>query len=186
MLNILASNLVPHTWLFLHRIFNQQHSCFAEIFPQSFVRLPYPCQISIRNNKRTPCSRFLHEKLMRPQLAKKFPTFYGTRWFITPFTRTLHLSLSWVRLIQSLPLYQRMETHFNIIHLCVSGFSKWLVSFRFPHQKPCKHFPLPHVPHAPPIAFFLSWTPEKYLVRGTDHIAAHHAVYSTSLLPRFS
>jgi hypothetical protein len=47
-----------------------------------------------RTNERTPWNRVLREKLMCPQLAKKFPTFYGTRWFITPFTRALDLSLS--------------------------------------------------------------------------------------------
>jgi hypothetical protein len=32
-----------------------------------------------------------------------FPEFYGTRRFITEFTRTLHLSLSWARPIQCTP-----------------------------------------------------------------------------------
>jgi hypothetical protein len=31
------------------------------------------------------------------------PAFYGTRWFITVFTRALHRSLFWARSIQSLP-----------------------------------------------------------------------------------
>ena len=34
------------------------------------------------------------EKLTGFQLFKKFPAFYGTRRFITAFTRTRHLSLS--------------------------------------------------------------------------------------------
>jgi hypothetical protein len=41
----------------------------------------------------TPWSRVLPEKLKRPELLKKFPTFYGTRRFITVFTRASHLSL---------------------------------------------------------------------------------------------
>jgi hypothetical protein len=48
-----------------------------------------------------PWSRVLPEKLKRPEL-KKFPAFYGTRRFITAFTRACHLSLSWARLIQSM------------------------------------------------------------------------------------
>jgi len=36
----------------------------------------------------------LLEKLTAPQLVKKFPTFYGTRRFITAFTRARHLFLS--------------------------------------------------------------------------------------------
>jgi hypothetical protein len=43
----------------------------------------------------TPWSRRgLLEKLTVSQLVKKFPTFYGTRRFITAFTRACHLSLS--------------------------------------------------------------------------------------------
>jgi hypothetical protein len=34
---------------------------------------------------------------------KNFPTFYGTRWFITVFTRALQWFLSWARSIQSIP-----------------------------------------------------------------------------------
>ena len=36
----------------------------------------------------------LREKLIIPQLVKKFPAFYETRRFITAFTRARHLSLS--------------------------------------------------------------------------------------------
>jgi hypothetical protein len=42
----------------------------------------------------TPWSRVLPEKLKRPELLKKFPAFYGTRRFITAFSRARHLSLS--------------------------------------------------------------------------------------------
>jgi hypothetical protein len=42
----------------------------------------------------TPWSRVLPEWLKRPELLKKFPAFYGTRRFITAFTRARHLSLS--------------------------------------------------------------------------------------------
>jgi hypothetical protein len=51
----------------------------------------------------TPCSRVLLEKLIVLQLVKKFPAFYGTRRFITAFTSTRHLSLSWASSIQSMP-----------------------------------------------------------------------------------
>jgi hypothetical protein len=39
------------------------------------------------------------------QLLKNFPTFYGTRRFITAFTRALHWSLPWARSIWSIPSY---------------------------------------------------------------------------------
>jgi hypothetical protein len=51
----------------------------------------------------TPWSRDLAEKLRGFQLVKKFPEFYGTRRFITAFTKARHLSLFWARSIQSTP-----------------------------------------------------------------------------------
>jgi hypothetical protein len=50
----------------------------------------------------TPWSRVLPEELKRPKLLKKFPAFYGTRRFVTLYTRARHLSLSWAILIQSM------------------------------------------------------------------------------------
>ena len=50
----------------------------------------------------TAWSRVLLEKLTFCQLVKKFPTFYGTRRFITAFTCARHLSLSWASSIQSI------------------------------------------------------------------------------------
>jgi len=51
----------------------------------------------------TPWSRVLLEKLTVFQLLKKFPTFYGTRKFITAFTSARNLSLSWANSIQFIP-----------------------------------------------------------------------------------
>jgi hypothetical protein len=45
----------------------------------------------------------LLEKLPIAQPLKNFPAFYGTRRFITVFTRALHWSLSWANSIQSTP-----------------------------------------------------------------------------------
>jgi len=42
----------------------------------------------------TPWSGVLLEKLTGSQLVKKFPTFYGTRRFITAFTSARHIALS--------------------------------------------------------------------------------------------
>jgi len=43
------------------------------------------------------------EKLTVSQLVKKSAAFYGTRMFITVFSRSRHWSLSWARWIQSTP-----------------------------------------------------------------------------------
>ena len=50
----------------------------------------------------TSWCRVLLEKLTGLQLVKKFPTFHGTRRFITALTGVRHLSLSWASPIQSI------------------------------------------------------------------------------------
>jgi len=50
-----------------------------------------------------PCSTVLLEQLTGSQPVKKFPTFYGTRRFITAFTSARQLSLSWASSIHSMP-----------------------------------------------------------------------------------
>ena len=50
----------------------------------------------------TPWCRILLEKLTGLQLVKKFPSFHGTRRFITALTSVRHLSLSWACPIQSI------------------------------------------------------------------------------------
>jgi hypothetical protein len=65
----------------------------------------------------TPCSWALLEKRSLVQLPKNFPGFYETLRFIIVFTRALHLSLSWVRSIQSIPSHPiSLKIHFSIIH----------------------------------------------------------------------
>jgi hypothetical protein len=50
-------------------------------------------QTRIITNQPSPLSRVLLEKLTVTQLVKKFPAFYGTRRFITVFTKADHCSL---------------------------------------------------------------------------------------------
>jgi len=50
-----------------------------------------------------PWSRVLLEKLTVTHLVKEVSAFYGTRRFVTAFTRSRHWSLSWARWIQSTP-----------------------------------------------------------------------------------
>jgi hypothetical protein len=63
----------------------------------------------------------LLEKLPTVQLLKNFPEFCGTQRFITMFTRALHWSLSWARLIQSIPSHPiSLKIYINIVqHLCL-------------------------------------------------------------------
>jgi hypothetical protein len=92
----------------------------------------------------------LLEKLPILQQLKNFPAFYGTRRFITAFTRALHWSLSWARSIQSIPSHP--NSHRSILILSnppTSWSSQWSFSFWISHQYHiCFHL-LPHSCYMP-------------------------------------
>ena len=77
--------------------------------------------------------RVLLEKLTGLQLVKKFPTFHGTRGFITALTSVRHLSLSWASPIQS--IYPHPTSWRSILilytHLCL-GLPSSLLPSGFP------------------------------------------------------
>jgi hypothetical protein len=52
---------------------------------------PRDQHVTIKSNVLTTCSRIVLEKLIVPQVVKKFPAFYGTQTFITQFTIAHHL-----------------------------------------------------------------------------------------------
>ena len=85
----------------------------------------------------TQWSRVLLEKLTGFQLVKKFPAFYGTQWFIITYARVRHLSLSWVRSIQSVPPIplQRRSSLILSSHLHL-GLPSGLCPSSFPTKTP--------------------------------------------------
>jgi hypothetical protein len=124
----------------------------------------------------TPCSRVLLEKLTGFWLVKNFPSFYGTRRFITAFTRASHLSLSWVSSIQSILPH---PTSWRSILIFSSHLRLGLSSGLLPSGFPCNpvHAPPPYTPHALPVSFFSILSPAQYWVRSTDPGAPHYVVY---------
>ena len=138
------------------------------IFTQCITGKSYYCTHLL-----TPWSR-LFQKLTDSQLGKKFPAFYGTWRFITEFTRTHHLYLSWARLIQPklhIPISEDPSYYFPPIYAWV-----------FP-PKHCRHlFSPPYLLHALPSSFVSIWSPKWHLVRRTYHKAPHYVVFSTPLL----
>ena len=86
-------------------------------------------------NLLTPQSRVHLEKLTGFQLVKKFPTYYGTRRFITGFTSDRHLSLSWAISIQSTPAH---PTSWRSILILSSHLLLGLRSGLFPSDFPTK------------------------------------------------
>jgi hypothetical protein len=93
----------------------------------------------------TPWSRVLLEKLTGLFLVTKFPTFYGTRSFITTFTSARQLSLSWTSPIQSIP---PQPTSWRSILILSSHLRLGLPCGLFPSGLPTK--PL-YTPHSSPI-----------------------------------
>ena len=87
----------------------------------------------IYGHQLTPWSKVLLKTLTVPQLANKFPAFYGTRRFTTVLTTASHLSLSWGRWVESMPS-AFYNLHFNIILLSMITSHKWSLFHRFPHQ----------------------------------------------------
>ena len=101
----------------------------------------------------TPWYRVLLEKLTGLQLVKKFPTFHGTRRFITALTSVSHLYLSWASSIQSIyphPTSWRsiliLSTHLRLEVSRVVSVPP--VSPARPYTSPSPH---PYVPLAQPM-----------------------------------
>ena len=120
----------------------------------------------------TPWCRVLLEKLTGLQLVKKFPSFHGTRRFITALTSVHHLSLSWASPIQS--IYPH-PTSWRSILILSTHLRLGLPSGSFPPVSPARPYthpsPHPYAPHAQSISFFSILSPAQYWVRSTNHLA---------------
>ena len=66
------------------------------------------------------------------QLVNKYPTFYRTRWVITAFTRSHHLSLSWARSNQPMPPHPTSWQSILIFLILYSYLCPGLPSGLFP------------------------------------------------------
>jgi len=108
--------------------------------------------VSVCEKLTNPWSTVLAEKLTHSQLVKKFSTFYRHWKFTTAFTTTHHVSVSWVRSIQSKhpPSITFLKIQFNFSsHLCLGLPSGLFPSVSPP--KPSMHIsPAPKVLHAQP------------------------------------
>ena len=85
----------------------------------------------------TPCSRVLLEKLTGSAASQKIPRIFGTRKFLTVFTRARHMSLSWANSIES---PQPPPTSWRSILILSShlrlGLLNCLFPSSFPNQNP--------------------------------------------------
>jgi hypothetical protein len=126
--------------------------------------------IYMTNNKLTPWNWVNLEQPPVVQLLKKFSGFYGTRRFITVFTRALHWSLSWARLIQSVPPYFISGRSILILstHLRL-GISNGLFPSGFPTNILYAFLFSPFVLHNPSISSSLSWSFCLYLTKSASY-----------------
>ena len=81
----------------------------------------------------TPLYKVLLEKLTGLQLVKKFPTFYGTRRFITALTSVHHLSLSCASPIQT-TVYDTVQNYKIIYCVQIPTFQSSFVCSKFRNQ----------------------------------------------------
>ena len=107
----------------------------------------------------TPWKRVFLKKLTISQLVKKFPSFYGTRRFITAFISARHLSVSRFRSIHSMTPH---PTSWRYILILSSPWVFQVASFpQVSPPKPCIYLSSPpYAIHALPISFFSISTPE--------------------------
>ena len=83
--------------------------------------------------------------------ATKFPAFYGTRKFITAYTRSreCYLFIFWARSSQYIPTSLFLKIHFNIILPPTPGSFKLFSSRTFPHWNSVCTSPLLHTCYMP-------------------------------------
>ena len=123
-----------------------------------------------------PWSIALLEKLTGSQLVKKCPAFYGTRRFITKFTNNHHLSLSWVRSIQSIPPHPTSRRSISILS---SHLRRGLTSGLFLSPKPCIELCCPHTCYMPHPTYSSRFYPPKNIGWGIQTIKLLNIQFST-------
>jgi hypothetical protein len=86
--------------------------CGGQIYQQTMVSTSQASACSSHDSKVNNCHSIVCSNNSNNEIGhvltpwsrvRKLSEFYGTRTFITAFTRACHLSLSWARLIQSKP-----------------------------------------------------------------------------------
>jgi hypothetical protein len=121
--------------------------------------------------------------------TKNFPAFYGSRRFITVFTRALHWSLSWARWIQSIPLRPNLSFSTNLRLGIPSSLFFWL-SHQYPIYiplfPPSCYIPCPsHPPWLDHCNYIWRRTqPMKLLIMQFSSISRHFISLRSKYIPQ--
>jgi hypothetical protein len=99
------------------------------------------------SNYLAPWSAVPLEKTVVPHPVNKCPTSQTTWPFITVFTKSCYLSLSWDRQVYFMPFLLLLYCTFNTVLPLMPRSSKCPLSFRFHHQIPVRTSLRPHVCH---------------------------------------
>jgi hypothetical protein len=153
----------------------------------------FPYGLYVNTYSLTLWSRVLLEKLTGLQLVKKFPTFYGTRRFITAFTSARHISLFWATSIQSIPPH---SVSWRSILILSYHLHLGLPNDLFPSGSPTKtlYTPLPSPIRVTCLAHLILLDFITRTILGEGHRSCssalwgflHSAVTSSLLRPKFS
>jgi len=129
----------------------------------------------------TPWCRVLLEQLTGLQSVKKFPTFHGTRRFITALTSVRHLS------ILGQPNAVHILTSHRSVLILSTHLSRGLPSGLLPSGFPTKTFytPLSSPMHATCTAHLIlfHFNTRTILVSSTNHLAPRYTISSIPPLP---
>jgi hypothetical protein len=109
------TSLIKAFRFFLQSFMKKHHICFLQNIWDSLVILPLQATDLLRCRTLTLWSWALLERPSLVQPLDSFPAFYGTRRFISAFTRALHLSLSWARPTQSTPPHAIPQRSISIL-----------------------------------------------------------------------
>ena len=95
--------------------------------------------------------------------------------FITAFTRTIHLSLSWGRTIRSMPPHPNsLKVFSNITFPSAPSSSKLSLSLGSPHRNPVCAFPVPHSCHVGRQSHIIWWLRKTFIIVSSN-TASHWA-----------
>ena len=114
--------------------------------------------------------------------SQEIPTFYGTQGSLPHSQQPANSHI----LSQMNPVHppsNLLKLHFVVTLPSTTGSSKCSLSLRFPHQNPVMYLSSPpYVIHATSILFFFISSPERNLVRNTDHRNPLHCAFTSSVL----